>query len=262
MSRELALITGASSGIGAAIARSLARRGYDVVLTARREDRLEALSEELEAAHSITAHVIAADLGEPGGALRLYDGIGEAGLAPSVVVNNAGFGIYGPHWRHPPARSAQMLELNVVALTHLTHLFAADMVGRGSGFILNVSSVGAFTPSPLYAAYSATKAYGLWFGQAMDWELKDLGTGVSVTTLCPGLTATEFHEVADHLKPKALDRMMMTSAEVAEAGVRAMLARRAVVTPGAMNVMTGWILKLLPRSWGTAMAGTSMKGKR
>ena len=254
-----ALITGASSGIGAAIARNLAGRKYDCVLTARRTDRLQALASELEKAHGVRAHVIASDLGIPGGADRLAAAVAELGVAVDVLVNNAGFGVYGAFVDQPAERVSQMIELNLTSLTTLTRHYVKPMVERRRGRILQISSVGAYQPSPLYAVYSATKAYVLSFSEALDYELR--GTGVTVTTVCPGLTATEFHEVADHVKPRWMNGLTMTADEVAALAVRATMNGRAVLTPGLPNKLTAFFVRLLPRSFVTAMAAMSMRSR-
>lgn len=253
---QTALVTGASSGIGVSIARELAARKYDCVLTARRTDRLEALAKDLEKL-GVKAHVVTSDLGVRGGAESLVDSIAKLGVQVDVLVNNAGFGVYGKLVDLPAQRVAQMIELNTCALTTLTHHYVKEMVQRKSGRVLQVSSVGAFQPSPFYAAYSATKAYVLFFSQALNYELK--GTGVSVTTLCPGLTSTEFHEVADHVKPKWMNLLTMTADDVAAIGVRSMLKGRAVVTPGLVNKLNALFIRMMPRSWATAAAGMSMQ---
>jgi uncharacterized protein len=255
--RQTALVTGASSGIGAAFARRLAARGTDLVLVARRTDRLEALAAELEKAHGASARVLTMDLGAHGGAEKLIDAVEALGAPVDLLVNNAGFGAYGRLVEIPIERVAQMIELNVTALTLLTHHFAKQMVARGGGRILQVSSIGAFQPSPLYAAYSATKSYVLSMSEAIHHELR--GTGVSVTTICPGLTETEFHDVAHHVKPGWMRAVSMTADDVAEIGLRAADAGRAVVTPGLANKLTGLLVKLLPRSWATAVAASTMK---
>ena len=253
-----ALITGASSGIGASIARNLASRGYSTVLTARRTERLEALASEIQKAHRVRTIVVASDLGEASGASGLIARVADLGVQVDVLVNNAGFGVYGPFVDQDPTRVGRMIELNTVALTTLTHHYVRQMVKRGSGRVLQVSSIGAYQPSPLYAVYSATKSYVLSFSQALHHELR--GTGVSVSTVCPGLTATEFHDVAVHKKPKWMDWITMTADDVAEAGVHAMLRGRAVVTPGLANKLTGLLVKMMPRSWATAVAGRTMRG--
>jgi hypothetical protein len=255
-----ALVTGASSGIGAALAEVLAERKMDLIITARRGDRLEALRDTLIQAHGVTVDIIPHDLCAPGGAEALHEKVKGLDKEIGVLINNAGFGMYGNSWDLDHDRIKQMIALNVSALTTLTHLYCAEMVTRGHGRILQVSSIGAYQPTPLYAVYSATKAYVLSMSQAMNRELR--GTGVSITTICPGLTESEFHEVAAHIKPKSLDRMTMSSRDVAEIGVKAMLKGKAVVTPGLVNKMTAFMVKLIPRSAATWMAGLLMQGKR
>jgi short-subunit dehydrogenase len=256
--RRTALVTGASSGIGASIARNLARRQYDCVLTARRKDRLSTLASEIEKAHGVRAQVVTSDLGEHGGAAKLIASVAELGVSVDVLVNNAGFGVYGPFAEQPSDRLAQMMELNMLAVTSLTHHYVKEMVGRKSGRVLQVASVGAYQPSPLYAVYSATKSYVLSFSEALNHELH--GSGVSVSTMCPGLTDTEFHEVAVHKKPGWMRFLTMTPDDVAEIGIRTMMKGRSVVTPGFLNKLNALFVKLMPRSWATTAAHASMKG--
>jgi uncharacterized protein len=255
-----ALVTGASSGIGAAIAEVLAERKMDLVITARRGDRLEALRDALIQAHGVAVDIIPHDLCAPDGAEALYEKVKGLDREIGVLINNAGFGVYGNSWDQDHGRIKQMLELNVKSLTTLTHEYCAEMVTRGHGRILQVSSIGAYQPTPMYAVYSATKAYVLSMSQAMNRELR--GTGVSITTLCPGLTESEFHEVAAHIKPKSMDWMTMSSRKVAEIGVKAMLKGKAVVTPGLVNKISAFMVKLIPRSAATWVAGRLMQGKR
>lgn len=255
--RELALVTGASSGLGAEFARLLAEQGYDLVITARREDRLRTLQTEITAAHGVTVEVVAADLGSPTGAETLIAAVTALGRPVGVLVNNAGMGLHGPFVSHNGARVTQMLQLNIGSLTTLTHHFARAMVAARRGRVLLVASVGAFQPSPYYAAYSATKAYVLFLGEALQHELRD--TGVTCTTLCPGVTATEFHEAAEHPKTGAIAATMMSARSVASIGVASMLRGRSVVTPGLANKLSEFFVALMPRSWATWVAGVMMK---
>ena len=259
-SGTVAVVTGASSGIGEAIAEVLAERGHDLGVTARRRERLEALATRPESAHDIAVHVIERDLGEHGGADALYGDVAALGKRVDVLVNNAGFGVYGSSIEADHGRIASMVELNLVALTRLTHRFGRDMLDAGGGRILQVASITAFQPSPLYAVYAASKAYVLSMSTAINQELS--GSGVSMTTICPGLTDSEFHQAADHLKPRWMDWTQMSSRQVAEVGVRAMMKRRSVVTPGLVNKLAGWGVKWIPRSWATAITGWIMQGKR
>lgn len=254
--KELALITGASSGIGLDIARSLARRGFDLIVAARREDRLLALKQELQEAHKVQVHVLATDLSRPEAAAELHRrsvSLGEV----TALINNAGFGIKGPFLHHDPAELRNMLQVNMTSLSELTRLFLPAMVQQRHGYVLQVSSIGAFQPSPDYAAYSATKSYVLSFSYALNRELS--GTGVSVTTVCPGITETEFHEVARHEKSAFLKMMNMKSADVAEMSVKAMLARRAILIPGFLNKVNSLLMESMPRWLSTAIAGAAVR---
>ena len=255
--RKTALITGASSGIGTEFARELAARGYDLVLTARREDRLLALQKELAAAGSTRVEVLPEDLGAAGGAESLIRRVEALERPISFLVNNAGFGVHGDFLDNDAARVTQMIQLNLVALTTLTWHFSRAMRTHGHGRVLQVSSVAAYQPAPYYAAYAATKAYVLYLSEAMHFELR--GSGVTVTTVCPGLTETEFHEVAAHPKTGPIAWTGMTARQVARIGVRSALRGQAVVTPGLVNKLAGLSVKLLPRSWAVAMAGRMMR---
>jgi hypothetical protein len=254
---KTALVTGASSGLGVDFARELARRGCRVVLVARREELLKKLQGELQAQYGITAMVMTLDLGDPAGPPMLYDTLKAQGVAVDILVNNAGFGVFGLELDIPWEKTRQMLMLDIVALTHLTKLFARDMVKRGYGRMLQVASIGAYQPSPTYAAYSAAKSYVRSFSQALNFELR--GSGVSSTAICPGITATEFLQVSGQ-KPTAYQRMMMmTSAEVAAIGVKAMLKGRYNVVPGFLNWLTALFTFVTPDPVNAAAAYRLMK---
>jgi len=188
----------------------------------------------------------------------LVESVRRLGVTVDVLVNNAGFGVYGTLVGQAEERVARMLELNVVSLTSLTHHYVKEMSLRRSGRILQVASIAAYQPCPLYAVYAATKSYVLNFSLALNRELH--GTGVTVTTVCPGLTATEFHAVAAQKKTKWMDLLTMTADEVAEIAIRSMLGGRSVVTAGFLNKLVGVIVKLLPRRWATHLAEMSMRG--
>ena len=257
LSGQTALVTGASSGLGADFARHLAARGADVVLVARREDRLQRLRQELQEAWGVTAHVVPMDLAEPEAPPRLHAEMDARGLAIDVLVNNAGYGLYGYFLDIEWERETQMLQLDIVALTHLTRLFARDMVERGHGYVLQVASIGAYQPSPTYASYSAAKAYVLNYGEAINHELR--GTGVSCTVLSPGITETEFLEVSGQ-SPSLYQRVLMMDSEtVTRIGVEAMLRRRSSVVPGLLNKLTIQSNRLMPRRLSAAVGEVLME---
>jgi short-subunit dehydrogenase len=250
-----ALVTGASSGIGEAIARELAARGADVILAARRLDRLEALAESLREAHGTWVEVIALDLGEADAAAKLYAATEGAGRTVDVLVNNAGFGSHDNFVDIPWDRTASQLQLNVVTLTELTHRFAHAMLGRDRGWILNVASVGAYTPVPAYATYAAGKAYVRSFSEALAHELR--ATRVRVCCLNPGATATEFMDVAGHEVPSFARLALMSPERCARIGVRALFAGRRNVVAGWSNVMATFLLRFVPRrvaAWAAALS--------
>lgn len=234
-----ALVTGASSGIGAEIARRLAARGASLVLAARRVDALERLAADLRRSYGTGVEVRAVDLADRGerAALGAMSGI-------DILINNAGLGVYGPFADAAWDRLERMLEVDVVALTHLTHLMLPAMRRAGWGRIMQVASIAAFQPCPSYAVYASGKAQVLSFGVALNHELR--GTGVSCTTLCPGVTETEFFDVAGQRMNRFQRATVMKSAEVARVGVDAMLRRRPVIVAGRSNTVTALSGRLLP----------------
>lgn len=252
--KELALITGASSGIGREFARIHAARGGDVILTARRGDALAALKAELEAAHGITAHVISLDLGAAGGADALIAAVAKAGLAPRILINNAGFGGAGYHIDRDIGAERAMIDLNISALVTLTHHFARQMATNGGGRILNVGSTAGFLNGPYQAVYFATKNFVNSYSQAMDIELRE--KGVSVTVLAPGYVETEFAQVADLADAKMVKAGGATAHSAALAGYTAMMAGRAVkISDPKLGFMINWVFPWLPRRMLAKMVG-------
>lgn len=255
--RRTALVTGASSGIGVDIARRLALEGFDVVLAARRRDRLVQHAEQIQKEQRAKAYAVAADLSTLDGARSLVRDVAALGLEIDCLVNNAGFGVYGKVVETEIDRTLEMVALNVVSLTFLTQHYAKEMVGRQRGHILQIASIGAFQPSPYYAVYSATKAYVLSFSEALHFELQ--GTGVSVTASCPGLTETEFHQVADHPKPDWMKGVTMSASEVARISVQAMLRGDRSTVPGFSNRITSVAAQLLPKGVIIPIAASMMR---
>jgi hypothetical protein len=252
-SRECALVTGASSGIGLEIARLLAAKGYDLFLSARSRDALDALAAELAARHGIVARAVAADLSIQGAAAALFGEINATGSHIDVLVNNAGFATFGPFAQADPDTERDELYVNVVALTELTRVFLKGMLERRTGRILNVASTAAFQPGPLMAVYSATKSYVLHFSEAVAAEVR--GTGVTVTAVCPGWTATKFQERANLQNSSFVARFLtMDAATVARIAVDAMLRGRTLVIPGFRNAATAWLVRFLPREFVTGFA--------
>jgi short-subunit dehydrogenase len=250
--RPVALITGASMGLGAEFARLLAADGYDLVLTARSGDRLATLKKEVENLNGVRAHVIVADLADPRAPVAIYDDVRRAGLEAQVLINNAGFGMYGLFHQSDLQTELEMVRVNVTAVVHLTKLFVRDMVARGSGRILNVASTAAFQPGPLQPVYYATKAFVLSFSEAIANELG--GTGVTVTALCPGPTPTEFQKRANVGRVRGLRLMMRVSPEVVvRAGYEGMKRGQPVVIPGALNNAIVFLLRFTPRRTVTAV---------
>jgi len=247
-----AVVTGSSSGLGVEFARDLARRGCDLTLVARREDRLRTLREELTCRHGVNVFVVPTDLAAPSATQHLYEEVKESGRPVDILVNNAGFGLYGEAVEIPWEREKSMLDLDIVALAHLTKLFTKDMLSRNFGFILQVASIGAYQPSPTYASYSAAKSYVLHFGEALDYELRN--TGVSCTVLSPGITATEFLEVSGQQASLYQRLAVMQSAEVARIGIESMLKRKPSVVPGRLNAATIFLNRLLPRRLSAAIS--------
>lgn len=248
MAFTTALVTGASSGIGYEISLQLAKDGHNLVLVARRRERLEELAARLRNEHQCKVTVIALDLAQPGAAETLYHQLKKENIPVDILVNNAGVGTRGSFLKIPTQRELAELQLNIVALTHLCKLFGSDMVQRGLGKILNIASVAAFLPGPYMSVYSASKAYVLSFSEGLRQELK--GTGVSVTVVCPGPVESEFHQIANTQSVKFLQLApMMSSAELAHHALKAMHDRRAVAVPGIFNRLTILLPRLLPRNW-------------
>lgn len=244
--RETVLITGASAGIGRALALRFARDGARLVLVARREERLRELAAELIDLGAPEPAVLPWDLAASAAGERLVEHLKERGLHIDVLVNNAGFGVHDPFVDHAPERLRRMLALNVEALTTLTHGLLPAMLERGRGGVLNVASTAAFQPGPGMGAYFATKAYVLSLSEGLHEELR--GSGVTCTALCPGATSTEFLEVAGFPQTRAFRLVAQSPAAVARCGHSAFRRGRAVAVSGWLNKLGTLGVRLGPRA--------------
>jgi short-subunit dehydrogenase len=246
--RKVALVTGASAGLGVEFARQLSADGHRLVLAARRKDRLDALAQELG-----NARAVAIDLSRKDAATKLMAD-GEAnGETVDLLVNNAGFGLIGRVAELDPKRQRQMIDLNVGALTDLCRAVAPAMIARKSGAILNVASIAAFQPGPKMAVYFASKAFVLSLSEALHEELKP--HGIKVTCLCPGPTRTEFGEVAGFGGNRLFDRVAMSARAVVAAGLNGLRRNRAVVVPGIINKTVAVSGRFAPRAAVRKIAG-------
>jgi short-subunit dehydrogenase len=247
--RKVAVVTGASAGLGVEFARQLSKRGHALLLVARRKDRLDQLAEELG-----NARTVAIDLSKPDATRELMANVEAAGEHVDLLVNNAGFGLIGRFAELDAAREREMIDLNVGTLTDLCRAVAPQMIARKSGAILNVASTAAFQPGPKMAVYFATKAFVLSFTEALHEELKP--HRIRVTCLCPGPTRTEFGEVAGFGGNGLFDRVAMNSAEVVDAGLKGLDKNHAVVVAGWMNKLTAASTRFAPRPIVRKIAGS------
>ncbi|MCC7440162.1 MAG: SDR family oxidoreductase [Bdellovibrionales bacterium] len=250
MSREskgVALVTGASVGLGEHFARLFAENGHDLVLVARSRDRLEALAAELRAEHRVQAWVVPADLSRADSAQAVFDEVKEKGLRIEFLVNNAGFGTNGAFLDLPLEKEVEMIDLNCTTLVRLTHLFANGMRARGRGRVMNIASTAGFQPGPYMATYFATKAFVISFTEAIAHELK--GTGVTVTCYCPGATRTEFGARSGNDKSRLFQRRfgVAEAADVAADAYAAMMSGRVLAIHGVMNGVMAKLSGMSPR---------------
>jgi short-subunit dehydrogenase len=249
---KTALITGASGGIGLELARLFARDQYNLILVARRGDKLEELKKELITRHDIQVHLICKDLAKVDAAADVFNVIAQQKLAVNCLVNNAGFGDYGFFTKSNWQKTAQMIQLNIVTLTQLTRLFLPQLLAQKEGWILNVASTASFLPGPLMSVYYATKAYVLSFSEALANELQ--GSGVRVSILCPGPTTSGFQDAAQ-MPASRLNKMkvMAPPEPVARYGYRALFKGKLIAIPGFLNKMIPLLVRILPRKMITAM---------
>jgi short-subunit dehydrogenase len=246
--KKYTLITGASAGIGYELARIAAANGCNLLLTARRIDKLNELAAELKSENGIDVITVAKDLSDRAAAEFLFDFCLKNNIQINHLINNAGFGDLGLFADSEITKQRDMIQINIMALTLLSRLFLPDMVKAGYGRILNVASVAAFQPGPTMSVYYATKAYVLHFSEAIANELE--GTGVTVTTLCPGPTESEFKYVANMEESGLMkNRKNPSSRAVAEYGYRAMMRGKKVAIHGLLNALMVFTVRLSPRSW-------------
>lgn len=246
-SRPLAIVTGASAGLGVEFAKLLAKDQYDLLLTARRKERLEQLADQLHKEYGIKSHCLSIDLNHANAASTIHEYLKKHHLKTDVLINNAGFGALGSFTDIELEEQLRMIQVNVSSLVHLTGLILPEMLARGKGRVMNVASTAAFQPGPLMAMYYATKAFVLSFSEAVHHEIRK--TGVTVTCLCPGPTPTEFHQAAGMEDSKMFNsRMMVDPVTVARIGYQAMLKGKRLVIPGKLTNILAFSTRLAPRS--------------
>ncbi len=241
----VAIVTGASAGIGAELARVFARHGHAVLLVARREDRLNSLAAEIEATGGSKAFPLAIDLGRSDAVTRIGEALRARGLEPQFIVNNAGFGLIGAAVTLDRSVQLAMVDLNVRLLTDLSLAFVGDLA-RNRGGVLNVASVAGFLPGPGMAVYYASKAYVLSFTEALHRELRP--RGVRVSCLCPGPVATEFSARAGSIEGGSPDILTVSAARVAEIGYDGLMRNKRVVVPGIANKIVTLLIRVTPRA--------------
>ena len=250
-----ALITGASAGIGLELAKLLAANGADLVLTARRTDRLQRMAADLKSAHNVQIEICPADLTQPEAPRQIYNFTIAKKLEIEFLINNAGFGAFGYAHEIPAEKMLEMIQVNCAAVVHLTRLYVPAMVTRRHGDVMIVASLAAFQPLPFNSVYAATKAFDLLFAEGIAEELRP--SGVNVCALCPGSTNTEFQKVAD--QPDRVFRSAETAEKVARVGLEAMAAGKSYVISGFMNNVMKESQRLAPRSLVSRMAANMMR---
>ena len=254
-----ALITGASSGFGADFADILAQKGMNLVITARRIEKLNALKEKIVEKYGVDVRVIAMDLTGFDAAERLYAEVKDENI--DMLINNAGYGMYDYFERQDAAALNRMVQLNVVSAMTLANLFVKDFAAKNSGWILNTASFAAFNPTPFYAVYGATKAFLMNFSVALRTELKKTGKNVCVTAFCPGFTATEFVETAGQKRSWFVEKTIGRSYPAAVEAINGLLKNKPVIMPRLMNRFAALFLRFLPRSVAAEAAFMSIRDK-
>lgn len=254
-----ALITGASSGFGADFADILAKKGADLIITARREEKLKVLKAEIEEKYGVKVRVIAMDLTGFDAAEKLYAEVRNENI--DILINNAGYGMYNWFGKQDAAELNRMVQLNVVSAMTLANLFIKDFSEKNSGWILNTASFAAFNPTPFYTVYGATKAFLMNFSVALRTELKKSGKNVAVTAFCPGFTDTEFVQTARQKRSKFLEMTIGKSYPAADEAINGLFRNKPVVMPRLMNRFGAFVLRFLPRSLAAEAAFFSIRDK-
>lgn len=245
--KGIALITGASGGIGLELAKLFARGGYNLALVARNHDKLKLIADELETAHNVQVKYCAKDLAVSSTPDEIFQSLKSEMMQVDVLVNNAGFGWHGEFAHMELSDALEMIQVNITALTHLTRLLLPEMIQRKRGRILNVASTAAFQPGPMMAVYYASKAYVLSYSQALSEELR--GTGVTVTAFCPGPTTTGFGQRAGFTTDKIFGGILTMDAQsVAHIGYEGLMKGKSLVIPGKLNWLGTQIIRFVPRS--------------
>lgn len=252
-----AVITGASSGIGEAFARELASKKVNLVLVARRKERLEKLAAELSKAYGISVETIALDLALPGSAEKLFAASTRDGKSIDLLINNAGVGAYRYFLRQELSQHMATIQLNLVTLTELTHRFSEHMLKHGRpAYIANIASIAAYQGVPRFAVYAATKSFVRILSTVLNRELR--GTSLSVTCVCPGGTATEFLESNGQSLKSGKSGMMMSAEEVVKISLKGIFARKTIVVPGLLNKIACLAPRLLPMNFAMTLAEIAM----
>lgn len=247
-----ALITGATGGVGEALCREFARHGHDLVITARNRQKLEQLASRLNHVYGVKTVALPADLNQPDAVKKLYREIRDSGIVIDFLVNNAGFGLGGYFFHNKLKIQDAMIRVNIMAPTRLCRMFLPGMLSRGSGKILNVSSIGAFMAGPHNSVYCASKAYILSLSEAIGYETS--GSGVTVSTLCPGASRTNFARRADMETTRLFNYGVMSPGRVARAAYDGMTRGEKLIVPGCLNRLVLAAVKLSPRCAGTKLS--------
>ncbi|MFC1745958.1 SDR family NAD(P)-dependent oxidoreductase [Candidatus Riflebacteria bacterium] len=259
LKNRFAMVTGASSGLGVDFANILAAKRCNLILVARRQERLNALSLKLKKKYGVRVEIIPQDLSLPGAPTIVFKKIKQLRIGVDILINNAGMGHYGKFMEIPWEDERDMLRLDLLNLVHLSKLFIGEMLKRKFGYVLNVASIAAFQPVPYYSSYAGAKSFVLSHSEALNYELRN--TGVRISALCPGVTATEFFDAAGQHSLTFFQKLtMMKSHTVARIGIRAMFAGKPFIIAGFLNTLSMFCLRFIPRRIMVFLASQLMEG--